>query len=69
MIIIKPPIVVRDFAEQMKLNDKTLPIILAAVFFGVSVVFVYRSFYGMRIQASDTTAADDAARKKAAAEA
>ncbi len=27
---------------------------LAAVFFAISVVFVYRSFYGMRIEASPT---------------
>ena len=41
----------------------TLVHILAAVFFVVSVVFVYRSFYGMRIQASlrddDDAAVDD----------
>ena len=38
-----------ELAEQMKASDKQLPLILAAVFFGVSLVFVYRSFYGMRI--------------------
>jgi hypothetical protein len=27
--------------------------VLAAIFFAVSVVFVYRSFYGMRIESKD----------------
>jgi K(+)-stimulated pyrophosphate-energized sodium pump len=40
-----------ELAEQLKVNDKTLPVVLAAIFFGISVVFVYRSFYGMRINA------------------
>ncbi len=42
-----------ELAEQMKVGDKTMPLILAAVFFGLSVVFVYRSFYGMRIQSGN----------------
>ena len=47
-----------ELAEQMKNangpgTDKTLPIVLAAVFFGISVIFVYRSFYGMRIVAEN----------------
>ena len=47
-----------ELAEQMKTKDgpgtdKTLPIVLAAVFFGISLVFVYRSFYGMRIVAEN----------------
>ena len=29
------------------------PTVLAAVFFAISVVFVYRSFYGMRINAAE----------------
>jgi K(+)-stimulated pyrophosphate-energized sodium pump len=29
----------------------TLPHILSAIFFVISLVFVYRSFYGMRIPA------------------
>jgi K(+)-stimulated pyrophosphate-energized sodium pump len=40
-----------ELAEQMKSGDKTTPTVLAAVFFGLSLVFVYRSFYGMRINA------------------
>ena len=32
-----------------------MPIVLAAVFFGISLVFVYRSFYGMRIVAENPT--------------
>jgi K(+)-stimulated pyrophosphate-energized sodium pump len=40
-----------ELAEQMKTGDATMPTVLAAVFFGLSVVFVYRSFYGMRINA------------------
>jgi K(+)-stimulated pyrophosphate-energized sodium pump len=43
-----------ELAEQMKAGpDKTMPLVLAAVFFGISVVFVYRSFYGMRIVAEN----------------
>jgi K(+)-stimulated pyrophosphate-energized sodium pump len=47
-----------ELAEQMKTKDgpgtdKTLPIVLAAIFFGISLVFVYRSFYGMRIVAEN----------------
>ncbi len=47
-----------ELAEQMKnangpATDKTLPIVLAAIFFGISLVFVYRSFYGMRIVAEN----------------
>jgi K(+)-stimulated pyrophosphate-energized sodium pump len=47
-----------ELAEQMKnahgpTTDKTLPIVLAAVFFGISLIFVYRSFYGMRIVAEN----------------
>jgi K(+)-stimulated pyrophosphate-energized sodium pump len=45
-----------ELAEQMKSgNDKTLPIVLAAIFFGISLVFVYRSFYGMRIVAENVS--------------
>jgi K(+)-stimulated pyrophosphate-energized sodium pump len=40
-----------ELAQQMKEQnpDSALPRVLAAVFFAISVVFVYRSFYGMRI--------------------
>ena len=34
--------------------------ILAAVFFGISVLFVYRSFYGMRIQVEEAPRAERA---------
>ncbi|MBX3209115.1 MAG: sodium/proton-translocating pyrophosphatase, partial [Labilithrix sp.] len=40
-----------ELAEQMKDGGGSMPTILAAVFFGASLVFVYRSFYGMRINA------------------
>ncbi|MBX3262332.1 MAG: sodium-translocating pyrophosphatase [Labilithrix sp.] len=40
-----------ELAEQMKEAGGSTPIVLAAVFFGLSLVFVYRSFYGMRINA------------------
>ncbi|MFN0006904.1 MAG: sodium-translocating pyrophosphatase [Planctomycetota bacterium] len=39
-----------ELAVQIAVDNPQLPIILAAVFFAVSLVFVYRSFYGMRIQ-------------------
>lgn len=49
-----------ELAEQMKNaagpnGDKTLPMVLAATFFGISLFFVYRSFYGMRIDAEDAS--------------
>jgi K(+)-stimulated pyrophosphate-energized sodium pump len=48
-------------------NTSSLPIVLAAVFFGISMVFVYRSFYSMRIvQEPSTGAAMDKAEKSAA---
>ncbi len=58
-----------ELAEQMKQPgaDRTLPTILAAVFFGISIVFVYRSFYGMRIQSGGESPAP-AAEKGAEAE-
>jgi K(+)-stimulated pyrophosphate-energized sodium pump len=31
-------------------GNVTLPRVLAGVFFAISIFFVYRSFYGMRIQ-------------------
>ncbi len=43
-----------ELAEQI---DPTLRVILAAVFFAVSVVFVYRSFYKMRIDSGKPVAA------------
>ena len=36
--------------EMNKSGQESLTRILAAVFFGISLIFVYRSFYGMRIQ-------------------
>ena len=55
-------------AEQMKKGDnKSLPTILAAVFFGISVIFVYRSFYGMRIDAGGETETAKAKEKSAPA--
>jgi K(+)-stimulated pyrophosphate-energized sodium pump len=40
--------------------------ILAAIFFAVSVVFVYRSFYGMRIRSGEPAAVEAAAAEKSA---
>ena len=41
-----------ELAVAMRKGDPTSPLshILAAVFFLISTVFVYRSFYGMRIE-------------------
>jgi K(+)-stimulated pyrophosphate-energized sodium pump len=48
----------------------TLPVstsrVLAAVFFAISMVFVYRSFYGMRIRSDKAVAAEPAAKAVAA---
>jgi K(+)-stimulated pyrophosphate-energized sodium pump len=52
-----------ELAEQMKTGDGTIPIVLAAVFFGLSLVFVYRSFYGMRINAAEDAEAGKQAAK------
>lgn len=52
-----------ELAEQMKSTDKTMPIILAAVFFGISMVFVYRSFYNMRIVSGDEGSSSSAPKK------
>jgi hypothetical protein len=41
-------------------------LVLAAIFFGVSVVFVLRSFYGMRIQVGAREAETERAAAKAA---
>ena len=38
-----------ELAVSMRVENPTLTSILALVFFLVSVVFVWRSFYGMRI--------------------
>ena len=53
-----------ELAEQMKMSDKMLPLSLSVVFFVVSMVFVYRSFYGMRI-VSEAGPASEAAEKSA----
>jgi len=43
-----------ELAEQMKAGgDANLPKALAGVFLAISVVFVYRSFYGMRIESGE----------------
>jgi K(+)-stimulated pyrophosphate-energized sodium pump len=40
--------------------DRTLSAVLAAVFFVISMVFVWRSFYSMRIRAERAPAAEKA---------
>ncbi|WP_437815528.1 sodium-translocating pyrophosphatase [Sorangium sp. So ce1078] len=37
--------------------DRTVSVVLAAIFFVLSMVFVYRSFYGMRIKSGEKTTA------------
>jgi len=39
-----------SLAVDLASKDSTLTTVLAAVFFAISVTFVYRSFYGMRIE-------------------
>ncbi|MBX3189809.1 MAG: sodium-translocating pyrophosphatase [Labilithrix sp.] len=47
-----------ELAQQMKEGgDQSVPTVLAAVFFGISLVFVYRSFYGMRIMSGEEATA------------
>jgi K(+)-stimulated pyrophosphate-energized sodium pump len=51
-----------ELAEQLKSGgDTTTRKILAAAFFAISVVFVWRSFYGMRIKSGETAKAEPAA--------
>jgi K(+)-stimulated pyrophosphate-energized sodium pump len=42
--------------EMTNAGQQTLTHILSAVFFAISIVFVYRSFYGMRIRSHDEAA-------------
>jgi K(+)-stimulated pyrophosphate-energized sodium pump len=53
-----------ELAEELRKNDHaSLTIVLAAAFFLVALIFIYRSFYGMRIKAGHATElkhADDA---------
>jgi len=48
-----------ELAMTMEAEQRTLKTILAAVFLGVALVFVYRSFYGMRIQTSEPGSAPE----------
>ncbi len=41
-----------ELAEQMKVGDKQVPMILSGVFLAISMFFVWRSFYGMRIEST-----------------
>jgi K(+)-stimulated pyrophosphate-energized sodium pump len=45
-----------ELGESMRATDKTTPVILAAGFFLVSAIFVWRSFYGMRIESAGAPA-------------
>src|SRR6185369_5435335 len=47
--------------------DRSTSLALAAVFFAVSVVFVWRSFYGMRIKTGGGEGATETAKAKAKA--
>ncbi len=54
-----------ELAQQMKEGDnKTIPLALSAVFLVVSMVFVYRSFYGMRIGDTGAPKAEAKAEEK-----
>jgi K(+)-stimulated pyrophosphate-energized sodium pump len=48
-----------ELAMTMEAEQRTLKTILAAVFLGVALVFVYRSFYGMRIQSAQAGGAPE----------
>ncbi len=47
--------------------DPMLSRILAGIFFAISMVFVYRSFYGMRIKSDAPAAAETSAAARTAA--
>jgi len=46
-----------ELAEQMKQGDKTVPMVLSGVFLAISMFFVWRSFYGMRIETKEAAPA------------
>ena len=46
--------------------ERTTSAVLALVFFGASVVFIYRSFYGMRIEAAGLSSKNEGVKAKAA---
>jgi K(+)-stimulated pyrophosphate-energized sodium pump len=50
-----------ELAEQLKARDATVPMVLSGVFLAVSMFFVWRSFYGMRIEGGPKRAATPAA--------
>jgi K(+)-stimulated pyrophosphate-energized sodium pump len=52
-----------ELATEMQTSTR---LVLAAIFFAISVVFVWRSFYGMRIEAGIRAAAPEATAAKAA---
>ena len=46
-----------ELAEKMRESSKSTPLILSALFFGIALVFVWRSFYRMRIEVNIRSAA------------
>jgi K(+)-stimulated pyrophosphate-energized sodium pump len=57
-----------ELAEQIAVNNRNLTYVLAAAFFAVTSYFIYRSFYGMRIDVA-VRAADVAGEVKTGVEA
>jgi len=43
-----------ELAISLNQDNRTTTMVMAAIFFAISLVFVYRSFYGMRIGAVET---------------
>jgi K(+)-stimulated pyrophosphate-energized sodium pump len=56
-----------ELGEQLRHQNPNTPVFLACLFFAASLVFVHRSFYGMRIEGSEDKAAQKATKTAAAA--
>ncbi|HVE85847.1 MAG TPA: sodium/proton-translocating pyrophosphatase, partial [Myxococcales bacterium] len=55
-----------ELAVELDRSSKTTSTVLAVVFFAASVVFIYRSFYGMRIESAALSAKNEGVKAKAA---
>ncbi|HYV43999.1 MAG TPA: sodium/proton-translocating pyrophosphatase, partial [Myxococcaceae bacterium] len=55
-----------ELAVELDKSSKTTSTVLALVFFAASLVFIYRSFYGMRIESAGLSSKSEGVKAKAA---
>jgi len=55
-----------ELAVELDKSSKTTSTVLAVVFFAASLVFIYRSFYGMRIESAGLSSKTEGVKAKAA---